>query len=556
VVTAGLLQAEPLLLTELPTGSLGTHANLLVEDGTPLSLEEAQIRQHQDQFRPGKQPVLTHGIGSRPVWVHLELINPTDCPLPFRLVAGTTWIDRLNVFIIHDGHVSASWQTGDDSPEAYGLTPGIGYTFSPSFASGRSDLYLRVDTVDPLVLPLELLSEEQAVSNERSIHYLYGLIYGFLIALAAYNGMLFAGLGERSHLYYSLYLVSLILLNLAYTGHGYAWLWPNQPQLQRYVILTLMVAYSCCGLLFASRFLALAEHAPRVLRQVQLYVLSGVGLIGLCIVMGSQLGAALVAFVFMTLFALGMVLLGIITIRNDRVTGRYFLAAALCGMFGAATTPLAVWGWLPFTSLTFHALEFGVIIEATLLALALAYQMRHHQESSLRAEHLSRLDPLTGLYNRRGFLALVEPIWSLAVRNGRPLILIMLDIDYFKQVNDQHGHAAGDRVLVETADLLAKACRMGDILARWGGEEFILLLPETDLEQACLFAERVRQSIETRRLAIRPDTIAVTASFGVVERDQQFGLDELINEADKWLYRAKQSGRNRVSSAQAWLPTL
>ncbi len=266
--------------------------------------------------------------------------------------------------------------------------------------------------------------------------------------------------------------------------------------------------------------------------------------------MEEQLGAALVAFVFMTLFSLCMVLLGIIAIRNDRMTGHYFLAAAIFGMLGAATTPLAVWGWLPFTALTFHALELGVIIEATLFALALAYQMRSNQEKRLRAEHLARIDSLTSLYNRRGFMALAEPIWSTAVRNARPLILIMLDLDDFKKVNDQYGHDAGDQVLVETAHLLAKVCRTGDILSRWGGEEFMLLMPETNLEDACIFAERVRRSIEAQQITTTKGSILITASFGIAARDQHLCLEELINEVDGYLYKSKHSGRNRVSSTQ------
>lgn len=548
IMTTGLLQAEPLLLTELPVGSLGTHSSALIEDGPPLSLGEAQDRQRKGLFHPGNQKVLTYGIGSRPVWVHLELFNSTTQSLPFRLVAGTTWIDRLDVFIIHDDQVSASWHTGDDNPEAQGLTPAMGFTFATRFVPGRSDLYLRAEAIDPLVLPIELIPEERFAASERLVHYSYGFIYGFLFALLAYNAMLFVGLGDRSYLYYSLYLLSLILLNLAYTGYGYAWLWPGQPLLQRYVILVLMVAYGCCGLLFASRFLVLAEHAPRVLRQVQLFVLSVLGLLGLCLVLDSQLDAALVAFSFAALFTLGMVLLGIITIRHGRMVGRYFIAAALCGMLGAASTTFSVWGWLPFTPLTYHGLEFGVISEATLLALALAYQMRYHQQASLLAEDLSRRDPLTGLYNRRGFFELAEPIWSTAERSCRPLILIMLDLDHFKQINDQHGHAAGDHVLVETAHMLTQVCRAGDILARWGGEEFILLLPETDLEQARAFAERVRQLIEALHLSVAQEKITVTASFGVVKRDRQLCLEELINNADEWLYKAKQSGRNKVYS--------
>lgn len=373
LLAAGLVQAQPLLLTELPTGPLGAWTELLVEDGPPLSLEAAQARQREGLFHQGTQPVLTYGIGARPVWVHLELFNPGAESLPFQMVAGTTWIDRLDLFVVHDNRVSASWQTGDAYPNAHGLVPAVGFTFAPSFPPGRSDLYLRVATDDPLALPIELMTQEQALANERLVHYSYGFFYGFLFALMAYNGMLFAGLRERSHLYYSLYLASMMLLNLAYTGHGGAWLWPGYPQLQRYVILVLMVLTGCSGLLFASRFLALAQHAPRVLRLVRLCVVSGLGLMALCILIGNQAGAALVAFSFIALFTLGMVLLGILTVRNGRMAGRYFLGAVLFGMFGAASTTFAVWGWLPFNSVTYHGLEYGLIVEATLLALALAH---------------------------------------------------------------------------------------------------------------------------------------------------------------------------------------
>ncbi|OIQ86764.1 cyclic di-GMP phosphodiesterase Gmr [mine drainage metagenome] len=135
-----------------------------------------------------------------------------------------------------------------------------------------------------------------------------------------------------------------------------------------------MVVYGCCGLLFASRFLALAERAPRALRLVRLGAALGLGLIALCIAADSQLGAALVAFNFSILFTLSMVLLGILAIRRKQVAGRYFLVATLFGMVGAASTTLSVWGWLPFNTLTYHGLEYGIIIEATLLALALAHR--------------------------------------------------------------------------------------------------------------------------------------------------------------------------------------
>ena len=114
-------------------------------------------------------------------------------------------------------------------------------------------------------------------------------VFGFLMALSAYNAILFVGLRKRSYLYYALYLTSLIALITCYTGHGSAWLWPDLPQIQRYVILVMMVVYGCSGLLFASRFLALKEHAPRTLQWVQLYAALGLAFIVLSILLGSQL---------------------------------------------------------------------------------------------------------------------------------------------------------------------------------------------------------------------------------------------------------------------------
>lgn len=375
VLSPALSQALSLQLNDLPTGSLGTHAELLVEEGAPLSLEQAQASQREGLFRTDDRPVLTYGIGARPRWVHLELFNPTTQPIPLRIVTGTTWADHLDVYLVHDMQLSASWQTGDEHSRAAGITPGIGYTLLASFAPGRSDLYLRAEMVDPFVLPIELKTEQQALSGERLVHYSYGLIYGFMLALLAYNFLLFIGIGERSYLYYSFYLLSLVIMNLGYTGHGYAWLWPDSPVLQRYLIFVLMVLYSCFGLLFASRFLALAESASRVLRAMKFFVLIGVSLFLFFVAMDSHLGAALAAFTFLTIFSIGMLMLGVFAYRSGKVAGRYFLMATIFGMLGATSTSLSVWGWVPFNTFTYRAVEYGVLIEAALMALALAHRV-------------------------------------------------------------------------------------------------------------------------------------------------------------------------------------
>jgi diguanylate cyclase (GGDEF)-like protein len=161
---------------------------------------------------------------------------------------------------------------------------------------------------------------------------------------------------------------------------------------------------------------------------------------------------------------------------------------------------------------------------------------------------LANTDPLTGLANRRRFMEALDQEMERAQRYARPLSLVLLDLDYFKKVNDTHGHAAGDDVLRSAAKVLRSVCRDLDLAARLGGEELALLLPETDAAGAGTVAERVRRRMETTaHLSPMGETFSVTASIGVASL--RMGTDSgevLLRTADEALYRAKRGGRNRV----------
>jgi diguanylate cyclase (GGDEF)-like protein len=161
-------------------------------------------------------------------------------------------------------------------------------------------------------------------------------------------------------------------------------------------------------------------------------------------------------------------------------------------------------------------------------------------------------DPLTGLYNRRHFEERLGSELASAQRHGRPLSLLLVDVDHFKQVNDDHGHLAGDEALKMLAFVLRGAIRKEDVLARYGGEEFVVLARETALAGARALGERVRKAVERSRCAWQGSDLALTVSIGVTV---SIGLAEfvagrsereLIEAADRALYLAKQAGRNRV----------
>jgi diguanylate cyclase (GGDEF)-like protein len=188
------------------------------------------------------------------------------------------------------------------------------------------------------------------------------------------------------------------------------------------------------------------------------------------------------------------------------------------------------------------------------------HELRHQVElatSELRqqkeaAEQAARLDALTQVLGRRGFTEHAHNEIQRCMRYQHALSLLMIDIDHFKQINDGHGHATGDAVLLHFAQLLARELRENDVVGRIGGEEFAVLLPNSNAEQAQAVAERMRHAVRESQILVRGQPLRFTASFGVAEfRAEELSLDSLMGRADAALYEAKRQGRDRVLLAQA-----
>ncbi|WP_333570594.1 GGDEF domain-containing protein [Thermodesulfobacterium commune] len=152
-------------------------------------------------------------------------------------------------------------------------------------------------------------------------------------------------------------------------------------------------------------------------------------------------------------------------------------------------------------------------------------------------------DPLTGVFNRRAINKIIHREISFALRHKLPLSIVMVDIDYFKKINDTYGHEMGDYVLKKIAQTIKKSIRKEDIFGRYGGEEFILILPNTDIEKAYQVAERMRQKIE--KIKFKGIKEKITASFGLTELLPNDNIKSIIQRGDEALYLAKNKGRNR-----------
>lgn len=176
---------------------------------------------------------------------------------------------------------------------------------------------------------------------------------------------------------------------------------------------------------------------------------------------------------------------------------------------------------------------------------------RELSEANAKLSTLASIDSLTGILNRRRFMELAEAEWERATRYGRVFALLLLDLDLFKRINDTYGHPAGDTAIRVAAERAGSVLRATDSLARFGGEELVVLLPETDLAAALLAAERIRIAIGSHPVLHEDKAIPLTTSIGVAAwRGDEETLAQLLDRADQALYQAKQGGRNRVEASR------
>lgn len=264
-------------------------------------------------------------------------------------------------------------------------------------------------------------------------------------------------------------------------------------------------------------------------------------------------------------FCTGVVLLGapvfgFILLNRRVVWGATIVSTlALLGL-----TYATAFGWLPYapavvppsdssTNLMWISIIFFFTAPHFIVIIIFADQIVSYwrnREDTIRT--LSRTDMLTGLLNRRSIMELLDMEVARTLRHGPPLTIVILDLDHFKRINDTWGHPTGDRVLIEAARVLTACIRKCDMVGRYGGEEFMIMLPDTTLAGAAIMIERCRATLaETTITADNGDIIRISASFGLANNEKQLSLssEDMIKLADDALYRAKADGRNRLELA-------
>ena len=515
-------------------------------------------------FRPATTLVPDlHATAFAPSVLWFRLRPRTDGPGPW-YVHTTFDVDRGEMFYVApDGRVERT-PFGTLLPYAQRQLPAYTNAFElPPGATRAGTLYLRIVTRRDFFGGFAIRPAAwdawtaRATAEDRLLPGL--VIAGMLTALALFNAILGVTLRERIYFWYAASTGCFALYQSITCGAAWRWLWPHASIAFSFAAYAAYLAYFAMVLLFARDFLKLATTQRLLWRAI-------VAIYGLV--------AAVDA---LNVIAPNVLDSTPLSPYVDALTSGVLLGAILCsgivawrrGMFGAGAYTLAFAGvviglivgnlgydvLIPDSGWTYAAPGLGVAWEAIFLALALTERIRRLRGERDALEVAARVDALTGIANRRAFDERLSDEWRLAQRGGTPLALLLLDIDYFKSYNDVYGHPGGDRVLTAVAGAIARSLRRADdFAARYGGEEFIVLLPCCDGTDAVAVADTIRGAVQGLGIVHRDNPSSrVTISAGAASSypDGSTTPAQLIDAADRALYDAKNSGRNRVAASTA-----
>lgn len=569
--------------------SLQDHLEKLEDPSGLRSL--AQVRAPDARWAAQPSPTANFGFSTSAWWLRLRLFNPAHTPqVQYVLDLGNALRDQVDFYIVRaDGQRISHVSTGDRRPFASRPLPTANLALPITLQAQESvEVYIRLTTWDGLHDPMNLTLREVGdhVGHTQDWTLSLGLYTGILVSMLVFNAFLFYSTREAAFGFYVAYVLAFSIMSLCYRGFAFQYLWPDHPDFNNQMLaISVGACYVTFGLFTLSYLNGDGLPADRLTTGLRRGLRWSVGLNALCLLIPPLTGAYALYFAIDTVAGATMLILGpglgLRLYCRGYAPAKYFMLAFLVLVLGIVTYYLRMLQILPPSVAAGEGWQVGSALEMMLLAFGLADQMnslkaeklhaqmvtrqaqdalnnqleeevrlRTHQleQATARLQEMASKDELTGLYNRRHMTALFEHHMKLSARTRQPLSVTIIDLDHFKGVNDSHGHGVGDEVLRGFARHALTLLRETDVLARWGGEEFLLLMPNTSPDQGTLPLDRLRQALDT--LVIAPSVPALRASFSSGQTTYRPGesMAEVIERADQGLYRAKEAGRHRTVS--------
>lgn len=532
--------APTLDLSQSPgTLSLTPYLDVLEDSGRQFGQENVLDPAFQARFEPLNRGSANFGFSDSDWWIRVAIVNSGTERETATILLDYPLLDYVDVWALSDGQLLNSWHAGNKRPFSARPVGHRDFLFPISLESGEElSVYFRFRTEGPVNIGLKLFDERTLLPAVQTEYFVFGAYFGGFLLLALCVSLLYLVDRQPAFLYYLAYILSYGCYMLAFNGLATQYLWPESPMLGQLARPVSLVFAWVFLLQFSRSLLGIQRTAPRFYRGVTILQIALLSF--LLIVPFTGYGMVVAPLAVLNLVALLTVIaMGVFAQIKGESAARYYLLAWSVFLIGVLAYLFKVFGWLPHNFVTHYGFQIGSIFEFIFLSIALGVRVKE-------LRRLSRVDELTGLPNRRSFdIALAHEL-SFSIRPKAELSLLVVDVDHFKRYNDKHGHAAGDRVLKQLARLFEKEIRRPGSAYRYGGEEFVVLLPRTNADSAMKLAERLRARVEEVMKG-------VTISVGVASRkDGGFsGADEFFIAGDRALYQAKNTGRNRVVLSRA-----
>ncbi len=532
-------------------------ALFLVSPGNEMDLDRVR---GADGWRVLTRRQRNQGISDATIWIAFTLAN--DTPEPQTVVVSHD-IFHLSRFTLtstaEDGADSLRQRVLFDDPvEARPIAyagPAGSVTVPPG---GRRDVYVMLhnDFAVPLHIGIRLWSESGFTRHVVAEVAFFTFWVAALVTTAVFWLLCGVVMGGRRLVFYAAYLAATAYTYANFSGVGYQLLYPGQRWLQDLGYHWAMFLLVAASLEFARLHLDVARRHPRHDRALRLAATACFGAMLFAIIVRWPAIEAPLTFVVLTAGPAYISWLSWRAWRRDGIAHAKWMMlcwaaldiTVIAGVFGTlSNVPVTEWSQMDILRVTF-ALS---VCESALLGVSLAQWLRSVDARRIAAEAEAAHDPLTGLLNRRGFEAQMAELTAARSWPGS-FWLAVFDIDHFKRINDEHSHAAGDAVLITLARTLADQRRPGEIAARHGGEEFLLVFSQPSPAAALAAVERLRHRFEAVPTAFGEALITHSFSAGLVRAADFPGADTaaLVAEADARLYSAKRAGRNRVEASR------
>ncbi len=594
------LAAEPVVQAKLVIDSRAdsyplSQALLTLEDASgALTIDAVSGAAYASRFRPAllSNNEINFGYSHSAYWLALPLDVAADTPSQWLLEIDFPSLDRVEVYVPQRGGGYDMSVAGDLQPFSERPYAHRNLVFPLRLAPGVHTLYLRVRSEGTLTIPATLWQPEALHRHDQGSYATLSVYYGMLLALLLYNLLLYFSTREPVFIYYVAFVTSMAIGQASDNGLGNQFLWPQWPSFGNIALPSGMAATGCFGALFTRVFFTTWSDFPRLNRILLLLAaIFALGALSPLVVpyQFAAISVSLGGLVGSLIFAAA----GVYCLSQKHPGARYYLIAWTTLLIGAAVLAARNLAWLPTNALTLHAMQIGSALEMLLLSFALADRLNvmrrakdlatqeamdtkqkmvdalrvHETELESRVaqrttdleranlrlrdkekelEHLARHDALTGLANRALLDERLLQVLTRAQRNNSSAALLVVDLDEFKTINDTHGHAAGDQLLLAVAERLTSNVRAVDTVARFGGDEFVIVMENLrERDEAVRIAQKLVTEIGNP-YRIEAGIVHIGASIGIaICPPDASDPDGLLRCADAAMYAAKSAGRNQ-----------